>query len=260
LFTNEQEGYLVNNASDVVFLGGKIRDNNPADKYSSGWEAGGGKVQGSSTVVFDTVESFGNHGPGIWYDIDNSGAIVQNCRIHNNLNAGIFFEISDGASIHDNIVWDNGSASSGWNWAAGILISSSKNASVYANIVRSRFTGVAVLSQDRGQARWNAVTGNLVHDNDIIMAVKEPTGSSEYAGVGFAQDFAGTLETGNNFASANRFWFPPNQPTWNRFSWWQGKSLETLAALNASTLSTLPSRYLTDAEKDAILASAGILA
>ena len=247
---NIQEGYTVNGGcARVTFLRCHIHHNNVARTVDPGWEAGGGKTSTSSAVLFDTCEADHNGGPGIWYDINNTAAEVRNCSAHDN-EIGIMFEISDGALIHDNLVSAN-FHNDGWYWPAGILISSSKNAAVYNNVVHSGAVGIAVISQNRGGS-WNTVSGNYIHDNDIVMTVKDPANTGEYAALSFAQDWAGTMETGGNHEAANRFWLPAAEPAWNRFGMWGGSSLQTIAELNAAGVSTGASRYLTDAEKNAL--------
>jgi hypothetical protein len=245
---NIQQGYHVSGCQRITFLRCHIHHNNVARTIDPGWEAGGGKVAVSSDVTFDACESDHNGGPGIWADIDVRNWIVRNCLVHDN-ERGIMFEISDGARIYGNTLAANGRANDGWCWSASILISSSKNAEVYGNVIHALGTGIAVLSQKRG-GTWDTVTGNYVHDNDIAM--EPPIAGGEWAGLSFAQDWAGTMETGNNREGANRFWFPSPEPSWQRFGGWAGVRLDTLAKLNASALSVAPSRYLTTAEKDAL--------
>jgi hypothetical protein len=254
LDNNIQEGYTVHGAQRVTFLGCHIHHNNVARTVDPGWEAGGGKTTNSSGVVFDGCEVDHNGGPGIWYDINGNAAVVRNNRVHDN-DRGIMFEISNGAKIYGNVVWAN-MHNDGWYWPAGILISSASNAEVYNNVVHSGATGIAVLSQSRADAP--VVSGNYVHDNDIVMSAKDPANTGEYAALSFAQDWAGTVETGNNHEAANRFWFSTPEPSWDRFGMWQGARLDTLAKLNASGLSTGASRYLTIAERDQVLGAAGI--
>jgi parallel beta-helix repeat protein len=77
------------------------------------------------------------------------------------------FEISDGATIKGNAVWENGwKDNRGWGWPAGILVSSAANATVSGNTVAWCAVGIALVSQSRGdftKARaGNSATGNLV--------------------------------------------------------------------------------------------------
>lgn len=242
LDNNVQEGYTVNSGcARVTFRACHIHHNNVALSVDRGWEAGGGKVSNSSAVLFDGCEADHNGGPGIWYDIDNTAAEVRNCRCHDNVGAGIMFEISDGASIHDNVVWACGTPTDGWYWPAGILISSSSDALVANNVVGHCQVGIAVLSQDR--APWNAVHGNVLTGNTIVMDA--PKSGSECAAISVAQDFAGTVETTR--AASNRFWFPSAEPQYNRFGMWGGATLDTLAKLNAASLTTAPNSYLATA-------------
>jgi hypothetical protein len=109
---NIQEGYSVD-ATDVLFLRDHFHNNNnEARTIDPGWEAGRGKAHGAR-IVFDSCESDHNGGPGIWYDtwypspypanrVFNPGAVVRNCKVHDNQDAGIMYEVSDGGRISDN--------------------------------------------------------------------------------------------------------------------------------------------------------------
>ena len=74
--------------------------------------------------------SHDNHGPGIWSDINNQNITYSFNRIGNNYSSGIFHEISYNASIHDNVILNNGKQQGTnppctWLWCAGVLIAES---------------------------------------------------------------------------------------------------------------------------------------
>jgi parallel beta-helix repeat protein len=261
---NIQEGYSVD-ANDTLFLRTHFHHNNEARTVDPDWEAGGGKSHGERNT-FDGCESDHNGGPGIWFDTwyptpyppdrsFNPGTVVKNCRVHDN-EAGIMYEVSDGATITDNVVWGNGWVSRGWFWSAGILISSSRNVEVARNIVAFNLDGISVLSQGRPDLPGNTVNVN-VHDNVVIQGADDPTDTSDKAILAFEQDWSGGIwdAASNNRGSNNRFWSVYPEPRWSRFVW--NGSVDTLAKLNATPAGG-GSTYLSTAEKDAILASAGI--
>ncbi len=263
---NIQEGYS-NDGDYVTFLRCHIHHNNVALSVDWQWEAGGGKSHGINTT-FDSCESDHNGGPGIWFDTwypmpyppdreFNPGAVVKNCKVHDNIADGIQYEVSDGATIVDNVVWSNGDPSWGWYWSAGILIASSRNAEVARNIVAYNLDGISVISQGRDD-KPGLTTGVNVHDNVIIQTYDRPGDNTTTKSLlAYVQDWSGHMfdvGTGNVGAN-NRFWSVYAEPHSNRFAW--NGALSTLAQLNATPIGG-GSSYLTTAEKDAIVASVGI--
>ncbi len=232
--------------------GNKIHDNN-IDGFDSGWEAGGSKTV-THDLVFDGNEVYSNNGPGLWCDIHCTNMTYQKNRIHHNMGMGILFEISDGAKIFDNVVWENAqSGFTAWGWGGGIVVSTSRNVEVYNNIVAWNPDGIAVLSANRSDSP-GPVVGDYVHDNTIIMSGQDPNDHSNqvYALV-MAQDYAGALydPASNNHGQHNAFWFPAAEKQGqNRFSF--GHEYDKLSDF-ASSPSGKDSYYLMDEQKNQIL-------
>jgi parallel beta-helix repeat protein len=243
--TNGQNNALRNN---------RIYANNTAG-FDPGWEAGGLKATVQTGLVMEGNEVYDNAGPGLWCDINCRNIVVRDNRVHDNSRAGIFFEISDGATITGNAVWRNGFGFTPWGWGAGILVSSSSNANVYGNTVAWNADGIDVISQNRGAA-WNAVTGNSVHDNTIVLSPKAGDSSDKIA-LGWLQDWAGVMfnASANNRGANNAYWIGAPEPEWGRFGW--NGPIDTLAALNA-TPGEEAGRYLSTTERDQRLGAAGI--
>src|SRR6185437_2311552 len=99
--------------SDSLVQGNHIHDN-ATDEFNPDWGAGGLKVTAAHNLVMDDNEVNSNNAAGLWCDIKCAGVTYSNNRIHDNATQGISFEISDGASIHDNEVWQNGSGKAVW--------------------------------------------------------------------------------------------------------------------------------------------------
>jgi hypothetical protein len=263
---NIQEGYSVD-ASNVTFLRDHIHHNNEARTVDYQWEAGGGKTHGLN-VVFDTCESDHNGGPGLWWDTwyptpyppnreFNTGAVARNCRVHDNVADGIQFEVSDGATFTDNVVWNNGDPSWGWYWTAGILVSSSRNVEIARNLVAYNLNGISVLSQNRPDRPPGDTVGVNVHDN-IVVQTYDVAGDTGLKGMlVFDQDWSGGIyNAGNgNVGSLNRFYSVYPEPRWSRFVW--TTALSTLAQLNATPIGGASS-YMTLADANAALSAAGI--
>ena len=236
-------------------LGGEIAHNNTED-FNKGWEAGGLKVtdQGTAgdanTVNFDGVSVHDNNGHGIWIDIDVRNTTLSNNRIYNNLNSGIFFEVSDGADIFGNVLYNNGNDASGWAWGSNILLANSRNVNVHDNVVAWGADGIGVISQNRADwPGYNNVTGVKVHNNTIL---RNRDGQNIF-GLAWVQDWAGVLynSASGNEGYDNVYWYPTPEGSGDRFAW--NGSYTTLAAFNA-TPGEERGRYLSDAEKDAIVA------
>lgn len=242
-----KEGYFVNGASNALFARNRIHHNNMALAYDWFVEAGGGKTMASSGVTFDGNEVAWNRGPGIWFDNGAKDVVATNNRVHDNDREGIFFEVSSGAGISGNAVWDNGWSFATWGWGAGISVSSSDRASVSGNTVAWNARGISVISQDRALSPHDH---NTVTDNVVV-------GSQGSFVAGWYDDHGGTLfaSANANTGSGNRYWIGKAEPTDTRFAWNGG--CKTLACYNA-TPGEQSATYLSTADRDAALGAAGI--
>ena len=114
------------------------------------------------------------------------------------------FEISDGALIEGNVVWENGWGGPAWGWGAGILVSSSTDTVVRDNVVARNADGVSIISQRRERAQGDDVRGVRVEGNTIV---EGPGGGyllawlQDWDGPMFAAD-AGNVGEGNAFQLA----------------------------------------------------------
>jgi parallel beta-helix repeat protein len=242
-----KEGYFTNGVSDSSFVGNHIHHNNTSFAFDPGWEAGGGKAMQGSRLTFDRNNVHDNGGPGIWFDNGMHDVVVSNNRVYRNDHQGIFFEISAGAKIYGNAVWDNGWGFAAWGYGAGIVISSSDRADVHDNVVAWNARGISVISQSRGPQPHNS---NLVHHNTIIQR-----GGSFVAG--FYDDHGGSLysSANGNRGYDNRYWVGAGEPAWDRFQW--AGSRQTLSSYNG-TLGEERGRYLSASERDQALGANGI--
>jgi parallel beta-helix repeat protein len=191
-----------------------------------------------------------NNGPGIWIDIDVRNTTIVNNRVHDNHDFGIFFEVSDGAEIAHNVVFTNGTDSSGWAWGAQIAIGNSRNANVHDNIVAWGADGIGVISQNRADwPAYNNLTGVKVHHNTIL---RHQSGVNVLA-LGWVQDWAGVLydPASANEGYDNAYWYPTPEPGGDRYHW--STAHNKLSGFNA-TPGEERGRFLTTAEKDAIVA------
>ena len=245
----EQEGFAVTETTNAIFSGDRIHHNNANRKFDPGWEAGAGKATVSTGLLFENNEVYDNVGPGLWCDVDCKNTTFRGNRVHHNTESGIFVEISDGAVIENNAVWENGWGFPSWGWGAGIRVSSSSNVEVRNNTVAWNADGITAVSQNRG----HAVGGNYIHDNTIVLGPASSDSSDKFL-LGWLSDWAdnGLYSTGRG--SGNRYWHSQSEPT-NRFDW--GGAYYTLSSFNG-TPGEEGGRYLTASERDAALSAAGI--
>lgn len=247
-----QTGMGAYKSTDVLVTGNTIHDNN-TEGFDPSWEAGGLKMASVTHLTLDSNEVYNNAGPGLWCDIGCESVTYSHNRVHDNQQSGIFFEISNGATISDNALWNNGFGSAA-GWGCDIFISSSSNAEVVRNTVLATAThAVLVVSQNR--AGYTSVTNNYVHDNTVVMnGLYENIGRTA---LGWLQDWSGQLfdPASNNRGANNAFWFSYPEPSWERFDW--AGARETLTAFNA-TAGGQNSRYVSITERDQALTAAGI--
>jgi parallel beta-helix repeat protein len=187
---NGQLGIKAPDSVDSVVEDNEIAFNNPDLDYDQGSNAGGAKFTNSTGLVVRRNHVHDNRGNGIWLDIDNRHALVENNLVENNEGQGIFYEISYDAVIRGNEVRGNvrlrdGEESCTLLYGAGILVAHSPNVEVYDNDVEDNCNGIGGIQQTRGSGDFGKrLLENLyVHDNRIVMTegqsgVAQPFNSS----------------------------------------------------------------------------------
>jgi parallel beta-helix repeat protein len=255
IFRGGDLGVHGNDPVGATVQGNHIYNNN-TDQFDMGWEAGGLKTAGgTSNMTVDSNEFDHNTGPGMWFDIHCTGAVITNNRVHDNVEPGIFYEISSYGSIHGNAVWNNGSASSGWGWGAGILLSTSNNTEVYNNVVAGSADGISVISQNRSDSP-GPVVNDYVHDNSVMMTYNSAD-NNEYA-LGWLQDYSGPLflSGSNNHGANDNFWYNVTEDGHGRYGW-NNQQLSALSQFTP-TPGDASGSYLTTTQANQILSAAGM--
>lgn len=212
------------NGGPILFENNEVSFNN-VDNISSGWEAGGSKFLDTDGLTLRGNYVHNNNGQGLWTDSNNIRTLVENNRVIDNVNEGIFHEISYDAVIRYNEVRGNGVNDHPWLYGAGILIAHSPNVEVYGNLVVGNGNGIGVVQQDRGSGKYGPweVRNVWVHDNDITMTAGGLTGLAQDVG-------SQTVFSANNRFTGNRYHVddPANQVAFEwadrevRWSVWQG--------------------------------------
>lgn len=182
-------GFGANNLVEDCLL----QHNNTKHDTFAVFEQGGCKIVRSTGFTMRRVRAIGNDGPGIWYDIDNHDALIEQCWCEGNTGPGIMYEISDTAEIRNNVCWKNGynfrkdhrwdsmSNSVGASepiYGQGILVQMSRDCRVYNNTcVGNRRVGIDIRhhpyqqagnhghSPNRYKSERNAAFNNLLADN-----------------------------------------------------------------------------------------------
>lgn len=183
---NGQIGLRGGRGHGTLVEGNEIAYNNWAG-FDWGWEAGGAKWTNSEGLIVRNNHVHHNDGPGLWTDVDNIHTLYEHNRVEHNTAVGIFHEISYEATIRYNTVRHNG-IGPGYEqyvyvFGSGILVSSSPDVTIYANVVMDNWGGITALQGDRGSGRYGAyhVRNLHVHDNHVQMTYWEggygPSGS-----------------------------------------------------------------------------------
>lgn len=206
---------------------------------------------------------YANNGPGIWLDILNTEATVQNNFVWRN-EQGLRFEIS-GKHTTSNVVDYTGSATdissnvfmeNGWNdyfdgsnngeQGSGLDISTSVNVNVHDNILAWDYMPISVL-WDFGR-NGSLPTGNVnnpsaiqVYNNKIIWETQWPNGQRTFNhGMQWQEISSSVLFGGANVGGYGNQLYPVNYSSVGatgdgstNLAHWNGSDITTLAGLNA---------------------------
>lgn len=246
-----QEGIHITGVSDVLVQSNTIAGSN-TEGFDPDWESGGLKATESTHLTLDSNDVRQNDGPGLWCDLNCTSVVMTGNRLSFNQRAGILFELSDGAQIIGNAAWENGWGLPSWGWGGGIVVSTSKNATVSHNTLAWNADGISVLEQDREPDL--AVTGVTVSEN--VIALAPPIGGS-YA-LAWLSDVSPShlyAPVATNSGAANAYWTPLPDSGAVQFGWTDDHGL--LGDFNA-TPGEESGRYLTLGEKNQALGAATI--
>jgi hypothetical protein len=164
---NGQDGTGADAGSNLI-QGNEVYGNSYAG-WSANYDAGN---KFGHAVNLQVIGNYyhDERGPGIWCDINCNNITIANNYVSNSA-TGIMFEISCGASIHDNTVV-NGNNDNSHADGASVFISNSRDAEVYANHIYDGQRGIWAWNVNRTEATTTACPEHLVrnlnvHDNDV---------------------------------------------------------------------------------------------
>ena len=242
-----QLGYGFGSTTDLVVRRMLVHECNYTDKYQPGWEAGGGKMVLSKRALFEDSKSWGNHGPGFWDDIDNEDTHWLRLEAFDNEGAGFMSEISFRLLGESCVGYRNGAKGS-WVGKTNYLSHTATGTRWLDCLSVDAPIGFGIDVQQRNPDQQAT---HPVQDVTIVgsTTIRCPVGAA------WADDWQDELyDPANRNAKANkdnRYWDSKTTFQWNH------KTGLLLPAYIAATGET-GSRFLTDAEKDAILAAHGL--
>lgn len=185
-------GMGANNTRGVI-IGNDVAHNNLL-KFHYGWGAGGMKMGGTDDGVWEHNWIHDNFGPGLWCDVAcgaDGDNIIRFNTLEGNDGAGIHYEISFNAAIHNNLARNNavtGTFTAGDG--AGIVLRASQRVDVYDNLLSRNHAGItAISSLERG-----AIEDVQIHDNVVDLGLD-----------GQAGFFGNTDPSTGNLWDANRY-------------------------------------------------------
>jgi hypothetical protein len=176
-----QQGVGSSKSHDWIFEYNRVGPFNCIAGWKSGWEGGNTKFTRAEDTTdrgnyyvnddHDNISATGT----LWYDIDNIrndiyANLVWDKSVSGVDRRGIFFEISDGCKIHDNIVIGCARVAENDGWSRAIICSDSYGTvgtpiEIYRNHIYDCAGGVGGVSNNRSHSgvRWLDVWGNITH-------------------------------------------------------------------------------------------------
>jgi parallel beta-helix repeat protein len=149
---NSYAGYMGLYAHNTTFDSNEIARN--------GWEQ---KIGESQNVTFRNNFAHHNVGAGIWFDSNNTGTLIEGNRVEDNGWIGVYYEISNGATIRNNALRRNADA--------GVMLSVSQNVQIYGNTFEYNFRGITYFLRcpSLGGPTNLDLANNSAHDNTIVV-------------------------------------------------------------------------------------------
>ena len=239
-------------------IGNEIHHNNVAD-YDDSYEAGGVKAtnQEQGGIWRGNVVHHDN-GMGLWCDIDCTDVEIAFNRVHHSDKTGIFYEISYGGNIHDNVLYENG-----WEERKpGIRVGNSSDTQVLNNVLAWNYKGIGFERSDRSDQgadkndnRNVAFSGNwIIHKDEAAGALMTSCEVRLAASICDHYDDIAFYPTRSIAFSGDAYWFSnlasANVPRFNA----NDLGYAAIDAWNATAYASAE-RYMTVAEKDQLIAA-----
>ena len=181
----------------MVVQGCQIVDNGQLG-YTWSWEAGATKFFDTHGLVFRNNAVLDNTGPGIWFDTMNTDATIVGNEISGNAINGVFYELSSGALVEDNVITDNGAE--GGALAAGIFVANSPGVTVRNNTLSGNTNEVVGVQSYHGD---EIDIPRLVED--LQVTGNHITLTDGFVGLSVTTDQTFLYEEGNNRFADNDY-------------------------------------------------------
>jgi parallel beta-helix repeat protein len=169
-------------APQHILLEGNETSFNNYRRFNRSWHGGGMKaVPSCNAVEVSCQKALSNYGPGIWFDGWCQNISINRCIVKNNDGCGIFYEISDKATISNNLVVGNSKQ--------GIYVSASDEVDVINNTIDKNWAGMVLHGMPRADhpsLRNNRIRNNIMSEStmaDLVMYTNPATtagNSSDY--------------------------------------------------------------------------------
>lgn len=231
----------------------EIAYNNTA-YFDPGWEAGGTKWTETDGLIVRGNFSHHNDGPGLWTDINNINTIYENNIVEDNIDAGIFHEISYAAIIRNNSVSRNGLTFTNYLFGGGIVVAASPDVEIYGNTVTANRHGIVAIQQNRtadpATHGPHEISNLSVHDNSTSGTVLTTAGLAQDIGnlSYFTPSSCSAAASRNNRWQHNTYSGTPLFTYCNTadisFATWQGYSQDTTGSVATLLTPTMNLAYL----------------
>jgi parallel beta-helix repeat protein len=132
----------------------------------NGWEQ---KITESANVTVRNNFIHHNIGAGIWYDANNTLALVEGNRLEDNGHVGIWYEISSGGTIRNNTIRRSADA--------GVFISTSKDTVIHNNLFEDNFRGITYFVNCASVDGSHDLATVSAYDNAINISSNSASGS-----------------------------------------------------------------------------------
>jgi hypothetical protein len=242
----------------LTLIGNEIHHNNVAD-YDDSYEAGGVKATNQKRGGlwrYNVVHH--DNGTGLWCDIDCTNVEIAFNRVHHSAKSGIFYEISYGGNIHDNVLYENG-----WeDLKPGIRVGNSSNTQVVSNVLAWNYKGVGFERSNRSdQGADKNDNRNVAFSGNWVIQKDEAAGASMIscelrlaASICDYYDNKAFDPTRSITFRGDAYWFSnlaaTNAPRFNA----KNKGYTAIDAWNATAYASAE-RYMTAADKNSLIAT-----
>jgi parallel beta-helix repeat protein len=149
-------GYVGQYAHNAIVDSNEIAYNGPEQKVGL-----------SANVTFRNNFVHHNIRDGIWYDFNNTAALIEGNRVEDNGRTGISFEVSNGATIRNNTLRRNA--------ADSVLISMSQNAQIYNNSLEANVGGIEYFLNCAAFSEGFDLQNNATYDNTVVIGTQSNT-------------------------------------------------------------------------------------